>query len=179
MTRDDRERAVPMGATDRIPHDPGLYIVYSDSGLPGLTWSPASGPLYVGKADDGLQCRIGREHGGDTGRSTLRRSLAALLKEELDLIARCRPTKGEPKPINFTNFSVEPQGDLRLSGWMADHLTVAVLVGAAASGRESALIAELEPLLNLRGWANPWGDVVSRARAECAVEARNRYYGVS
>ena len=29
--------AVPMGATDQISVEPGLYVVYLDSELPGLT----------------------------------------------------------------------------------------------------------------------------------------------
>ena len=172
-----RARSIPIGSTDRIPPGPGLYVVYSDTEVNGLTWNAGSGALYVGKADDGLQRRIGREHGGDTGRSTLRRSLAALLKDDLQLVARCRPTRGEPKPIDFTNFSLEPDGDHRLSDWMATHLTVAVVARAVGLGQEKALIAELEPPLNVRGWENPWRQVLSAARAKCATEARSRHHG--
>lgn len=176
MTSVARTRAEPIDSTVRIPPDPGLYIVFSDIELPGLTWTPTSGALYVGKADDGLRRRIGREHGGDTGRSTLRRSLAGLLKNDLRLVTRCRTTRGGPKPINFNNFWLEPDGDGRLSDWMAAHLTVTVLPGAEAPGQEDALISELEPPLNLRGWDNPWRQVVSAARANCAAEARSRHH---
>lgn len=129
----------------------------------------------LGKADDGLRRRIGREHAGDTGRSTLRRSLAGLLKNDLRIVARCRPFRGEPKPINFTNFSLEPEGDGRLSDWLAAHLTVTVVAGAVAPGQEDALISELEPPLTLLGWDNPWHQIVSAARAKCAAEARSRH----
>ena len=177
MSRYARARSVPIDSTDRIPLDPGLYVVYSDTEVTGLTWNPVSGALYVGKADDGLRRRIGKEHGGDTGRSTLRRSLAALLKDDLQLIARCRPTRGKPKPIDFTNFSLEPDGDRRLSDWMATHLTVAVVARTVAAGEEKALIAESEPPLNLQAWDNPWRQMVRAARANCAAEARSRYRG--
>jgi hypothetical protein len=112
----------------------------------------------------------------DTGRSTLRRSLAGLLNDELRLVARCRPTLGEPKPIDFTNFSLEPDGDGRLSDWMAAHLTVAVVVGAVRAGQEATLIAERRPPLNLQSWDNPWRQVVKAARARCTAEARDRYH---
>ena len=130
----------------------------------------------MGKADDGLRRRIGKEHGGDTGRSTLRRSIAGLLKDDLRLVARCRPTRGEPKPIDFTHFSLEPDDDGWLSDWMAAHLTVAFVVGAVAQGQEATLIAELRPPLNLQGWDNPWQQVVRAARAQCAAEARSHYH---
>lgn len=107
MLGDDRGAATPIDAFDRMPYDPGLYIVYSDTHLPGLEWDPLTGPLYVGKADDGLRRRLEKEHGGDTGRSTLRRSLAGLLNDELELVARVRPTRGEPKDIDFYNFALE------------------------------------------------------------------------
>ena len=83
---------------------------------------------------------------------------------------------GKPKPIDFTNFSLEPDGDHRLSDWMATHLTVAVVARAVAPGQENALIAEFEPPLSLRGWENPWRQVVSAARAKCAAEARSRHH---
>lgn len=53
MLGDDRGAATPIDAFDRMPYDPGLYIVYSDIHLPRLEWDSLTGPLYVGKADDG------------------------------------------------------------------------------------------------------------------------------
>jgi len=112
----------------------------SDTELPGLTWTSASAALYVGKADDGLRRRIGREHDGDAGRATLKRSLAGLLKDQPGLVARYRPTRGKPKLTNFDNFSLEFDGDGWLSEWMAAHL---VVVGdETVITREDALSVE-------------------------------------
>ncbi|MDF1597613.1 MAG: hypothetical protein P1T08_16160 [Acidimicrobiia bacterium] len=60
---------------------------------------------------------------------------------------------------------------------MATHLTVAVVARAGAPGEENALIAEFEPPSNRRGWDNPWRQVVSATRAQCAAEARSRHHG--
>ena len=117
----DRSNAVPIDDHDRIPVKPGVYVVFSDTTVGSLPWDPVSGPAYVGKGEDGLRRRMRKEHSGDTGRSTLRRTLGALLRTELDLKARPRPSKGPPKPIDYTNYTFEPDGDLRLSEWMAEH----------------------------------------------------------
>jgi hypothetical protein len=58
---------------------------------------------------------------------------------------------------------------------MATHLTVSVVAGANQAGDENALIAELKPPLNLRGWENPWRHEVSAARARCVSQARERH----
>lgn len=159
--------------TENLPTERGFYLVYADGPIGWMAVDSTSDPVYVGKADDGLRRRIEREHGGDTGRSTLRRSLGALLKEELDLVARPRPGKGELKSINFTNYSFEPDGDKRLTEWMVANLTVdPITMPTATSERE--LIAHHQPLLNLTGWANPHGAEIKAARKHCAAEARRR-----
>ena len=80
-------------AADSVPDRPGLYAIYGDA----QTWSelglgepPDMHPLYVGKAEASLVTRDLRTHfsDGPTGQSTVRRSFAALLREELSLEAR-------------------------------------------------------------------------------------------
>ncbi|MGZ8753935.1 MAG: GIY-YIG nuclease family protein [Acidimicrobiia bacterium] len=168
----DRTAAIPIDDYNLIPSERGVYIVFSDAPIGTLPWDPASGPAYVGKADDGLRRRIEKEHGGDTGRSTLRRSLGALLVEELGLQARPRPSKGPAKPINYTNYTFEPDGDMRLTEWMAEHLTVIPQLRAEGGLEEEPLIRELRPPLNINGWLNPDGDLIKVARKRCADEAR-------
>ncbi len=81
----------------------------------------------------------------DTGRSTLRRTLGALLKEELALMAKPRPSRGEPKAINFTNYDFEPDSNTRLSEWMSRNLEVSCFTGVDVKGRES-LLPNISPL---------------------------------
>ena len=101
-------------------------------------------------------------------------TLGALLKEELNLVARPRPGKGEPKSINFTNYSFEPDGDKRLTEWMTAHLTVDPITTPTAIS-EVELIAQHQPVLNLTGWANPYAAEIKAARKRCATEARQRW----
>lgn len=164
----------PMSIADvhHIPVEPGIYHIYSDCPIGWLNWSPSSGPTYIGQAADGLRRRIEKVHAGDTGRSTLRRTLGALLKEQLGLDARPRPSKDEPKAVNFTNYVFELGGDERLTTWMTEHLSVSFLVCLDTKGPKDASIAEHEPPLNITGWQNPFAPEIRAARSACAREAR-------
>lgn len=159
---------------DAVAEEPGIYLVYANRRIGWLNWDPRSGVAYVGKADDGLRRRLVKEHAGDTGRSTLRRSLGSILKTELELVARPRPSRGEPKRINFINFNFEPDGNDRLNVWMGEHLEVECLLDVMIAEAERRLIAEHQPPLNLTGWENPFALEIKAARAECAEEARLR-----
>lgn len=156
-----------------VPTVPGVYVVFCDSPLGALNWSPIQGPAYAGKADGGLQGRITRTHLGDTGRSTLRRTYGALLREELDLRAIARPSGGPPKGINYTNYNFEARGDRRLTGWMMKHLTV-LAMPSNRPGHELELIDQFAPPLNLTGWQNPWRMEIKALRRICADEARGQ-----
>src|SRR5262245_30644986 len=81
----------PMrGAEQGVPRRPGLYAIYTSAegwDALGLGQPPDDRPLYVGKAEDSLLSRDIGSHFGDgrTGQSTVRRSMAACLKDTLDL----------------------------------------------------------------------------------------------
>jgi hypothetical protein len=96
------------------------------------------------------------------------------LKAELRLTVCARPSRGPESEINFTNFSLEPTDNDRLSEWMSEHLSVAVFPGIVTEGAERALIGEHFSPLNLTGWDNPYRGTIRDARARCAAEARNR-----
>lgn len=155
-----------------IPSDPGLYLLYCDAPISALDWNPTVGPAYVGKAEHGLRSRISRDHFGDTGRSTLRRSYGALLKEELGLKAFPRPVAGPPAPVDFTNYTFARPGDDHLTEWMLTHLRVEPLKVWRPGEQEARLIEEHGPPLNLIGWDNPWRSEIKVLRKRCADEAR-------
>ena len=85
-------------ASTELPPKPGLYAVFAESeaheqlGLPSTT---VGRPIYLGKAEKSLLNRDGQTHFklGQTGRSTLRRSLAALLHDALQL-------RGQPRQLD-------------------------------------------------------------------------------
>ena len=78
-----------------VPPRPGLYAVHGDTAVwreLGLGEPTDARPLYVGKAERSLASRDVDTHfsTGRTGSSTLRRSLAGLLADQLAL-------KGDPR----------------------------------------------------------------------------------
>jgi hypothetical protein len=155
----------------------GLYAFYGDPAV----WqqlslgSPAdSRPLYVGKAEKSLHRRDLKTHfrSGKTGQSTLRRSLAALLRGTLHL-------KAQPRSLTnlgyYSNYSIAPDGDERLSEWMHEHLRLALWVSTGDFGLrqvERAVLNHWNPPLNGTEVKTEWSGQVSAARKFMADEAR-------
>lgn len=169
LTIAEAETAVPSAA--------GLYAVHGEPPVwqrLGLGHPPDDRPLYVGKAERSLADRDVRTHfsTGKTGSSTLRRSLAGLLADELKL-------EGQPRnlanPERFANFGLEAAGDGRLTNWMVEHLRLAVWpspVGVVLDEVETAVLGLLIPPLNLDKVATPWRATVRSGRRHMADQAR-------
>lgn len=169
--RHDRTRAA-----DLVPDQPGLYAFYGDE----EAWTELAlervfdgQPLYVGKAERSLNGRDVRTHfaSGKTGSSTVRRSLAALLDDELDLVAVPRNLD---KPDGSANFAIDPASDTRLSSWMERHLHLATWTkpqGIVLNEIETAVVLRLRPPLNLDKIGQP-RDRLRQARRRLADQAR-------
>ena len=99
--------------------------------------------LYIGTTDDSLRRRVKCHLSNDTGRSTFRMSLGALLAEELGLLAR--PIPGE------SYFCFQPPSEAVLSAWIGAHVSVAVKPAREARAKELALIHTQQPPLNISG----------------------------
>ncbi|WP_425323672.1 GIY-YIG nuclease family protein [Gordonia rubripertincta] len=138
------------------PHSPDLVAseadttgVYAWWGSEHIPW-PAdfppttdTVPLYVGLASSQtVGNRIVRNHLRSTRRSALRRSLTALLVDDLKLRSHveCLPAPGK--------FTLAPTGERALSEWMRKHLTVSWVATGTPVPLEAAVIAELLPPLN-------------------------------
>ncbi|MBK8758271.1 MAG: hypothetical protein IPM08_14470 [Actinomycetales bacterium] len=143
-----------LAAIATVPHEPGLYVLYGDerawSEL-GLSVTAGHQPLYVGKSEGSLNSRDVRTHfaAGGTGSSTVRRSLAALLKEQLSLVPVPRNLV---KPDDSANFGLEATSETRLSDWMSQRLSLATWTaphGAVLGDVETVIIRHLRPPLNL------------------------------
>lgn len=162
-----------------VPDQPGLYAMYGNPSVwrvLGLGEPADDRPLYVGKAEDSLVARDLNVHfaTGTTGRSSPRRSFAALLATELGLTAVPR-RPANPEPGKWTHFSLEPAGDRKLTEWMRRHLLLAVwpLAGTGAlAAIESEVMAHWQPPLNLIGVRQPWQAQVKKARAAMAAAAQ-------
>lgn len=141
-------------AKDVVASSAGLYAFYGDA----RCWSDlrivptfVGQPLYVGKAERSLNGRDVGTHfaTGKTGSSTVRRSLASLLVDQLVLVPVPRNLA---RPDGSANFSLEHPGDARLSDWMEQRLTLATWVkpaGVVLDHVETAVVRQLRPPLNL------------------------------
>lgn len=139
---------------------PGLYAWFvDDAGAAdlshGLGVHLAPGLIYAGQTGAGratgpssatLLSRIGRNHlGGNTYGSTFRCTLASILGRQL----RLKPTGGR---------RMESASEQKLSRWMLEHLSVAVLPHAdpvVLSTFETDVLVELKPPLNLAKLSDP------------------------
>src|SRR3954470_18321824 len=141
-------------AAEVVPKSPGLYAFYGDvrawSDL-GLDAGFDGQPLYVGKAERSLNGRDVGTHftTGKTGSSTVRRSLAALLADNLGLVAVPRNLV---KPDGSANFGLNAPSEKRLSAWMEERLLLSTWTrpeGIILDEIETAVVHRLRPPLNL------------------------------
>lgn len=176
---ENRWAIVEAGAN--VPPTPGLYAIYGDEqAWADLSLTAATDrPLYVGKAEDSLVSRDLNGHFATTpgsvartGSSTVRRSFAALLHEQLSLRAVPRNLN---KPGHFANYGLADGGDDRLTEWMHQRLMLAMWAAPAGMNStldavETAVIRHFVPPINLA--KNPSKlQTLSRARAHMAAEA--------
>jgi hypothetical protein len=150
----------------------GVYALFLRpmATLPGLEAGP-DGLLYIGMTDASLEERNHFAH-ADSGFSSPRRSLGALLKQQLGLQAV--PRGSGPSPTNLRNYRFTPEGETRLTDWMTAHLDYAfTILDRAIRANEDRLIGLWQPPLNLTGWTNPQRRQMRALRDLCRSEARH------
>lgn len=98
-------------------------------------------PLYVGDAPSGLEARISDMHLATTRMSGLRRSLAALLVQELDLLPGITAV-GRGKVL------MDDLREARLTSWMVQNLSLTWVLTNDSSAIEKLVIADLCSPLN-------------------------------
>ena len=110
-------------AFSRFGQNPGVYVfVYSGTQLGGSAWEePQPRIVYLGH--NGPDSR--RHWLNDTGVSTVRRSLAALLAGDLPVAAvPNREAQGEDR---YLNYALDEDSEQRLTAWMKENLRLAFL----------------------------------------------------
>ena len=156
------------------PEKPGVYAVcLRDKAQVGWFTCKPGDIIYVGISSN-LKQREFDTHftSGKSGFSTLRRSLGAILKGELQL--ECFPRSSGKAESNVTNYKFDPAGEQRLTLWMAENLDIGICpVGSSIKELETAVIADLEPLLNLTKWKNPNRKEIMGLRLKCKAEAES------
>lgn len=159
------------------PDSPGLYAIWGNAAVwkeLGLGEPPDGRPLYVGKAEKSLLKRDVRQHfgTGKTGSSTVRRSVAALLKARDGYTGMPRNPK---KPGHFPNYAI-PEGQCEtLTAWMLANLrlgTWAPNEPVNLRAWETKVLAHWQPPLNLSKVKTPWTQKLKALRKNMAEEAR-------
>lgn len=183
----DRGRRLDeIGAKDGLDRAPGLFAIHADAAgwrRLGLGEPPDERPLYVGMASGrttsrGLRNNVERPFAAATSSDiSLRRSFAALLATELDLvpITRRTPAHRGNKPKQY--LALEESAGRRLSEWMRANLRISVWVWRSPTPLAEIRIALREawlPPLCLTDITTPWTKQVKAARAALAEQAKER-----
>jgi hypothetical protein len=155
------------------PSSPGVHAIFLREGAQfPLSDRPPNGLIYVGSSGS-LAAREYDMHfsSRNTGFSTLRRSIGAILKDDLSLAAI--PRGSGRAESNYRNYRFKADGEERLTAWMRENLEVGVYPSNGdCEAVEKALIAALEPALCLKGWRNPSAGLTRDLRKRCPDEAR-------
>ena len=156
-----------LGSLSKMPvlNGAGLYIFSLRSGgtLPGVDLGPER-IIYAGMTEKSLSVRNHYLH-AHSGGSTFRRSLGALLVDELKLA----PVRRDSNPKNANKYRFTDGGEKALSDWMeANLLGAQAEINTDIVAREAELISLLQPPLNLNKWINPQKTFISGKRRSCA-----------
>jgi hypothetical protein len=151
----------------------GLYAWWDHAGALSRFWPlnfpvvDPNEPLYVGDAPSGLASRILEMHLKTTRYSGLRRSLAALLVRELELLPGITSV-GKGKLI------VDEVCEQRLTDWMVRNLGLTWVLTTDSTPLEKLIIADACPPLNYKHATNSrYRKAMKTARAElCRAAAR-------
>jgi len=157
------------------PESPGIYAIFLRD-LDQIGWFPskAGEVVYIGTSGNLKQREFDTHFSpGKSGFSTLRRSLGAILKNELQL--QCWPRSPGPSKTNVTNYKFDEAGEQRLTLWMAENLDIGICpVESGMEELEKGAVEEMSPILNLKGWDNPNRAALKELRAICKLEAEGR-----
>ena len=157
---------------------PGVYALFLSNreALAAVTVGDCD-VLYVGMTRRNSKARS--HFKGSSSGSSLRRSLGALLKEELHLIAYPRGRGLTEKDVSHYGFG--SLGEAKLTAWMRRHLTYSYVVVSSGTRAdkireiENGLISQLKSPLNIDDdWNNPDQRKTDRLRELCREEARLR-----
>jgi ketosteroid isomerase-like protein len=182
----ERRRWLDEVSDDGLGRAAGLFAIHAGAAgwrQLGLGEPPDERPLYVGMASGGAASRGLKSHferpfaAGRASDVSLRRSFAALLAAELELVAIPRRTPAYRSAKQWRHFALEESGDRRLSEWMRANLRIAVWVcpaGAPLEDIRGAVQQALLPPLCLLDITTPWTGQVKAARAGLAEQAKAR-----
>lgn len=150
-----RQTARNAAEHEEYPTCPGIYSFVLAGNSTLKNFGKNGQIIYVGIAKESLKQRDLNTHfkTGSTGHSTLRRSIGAVLKQELKLTALTRNGTTVKRAIDHYRFDLD--GDIRLSDWMQENLRIGFwedhnrLPYKTLRDMEEAITRELKPTLDL------------------------------
>jgi hypothetical protein len=151
----------------------GVYAIFLREGasINGVSFG-SSRLLYIGKSESSLKARNHFRYEFSSS-STLRRTLGALLKTELNLLAKPRKCPGKASDRDITNFRFDQEK--KLTEWMEKNLefNYVLIEDKVVSDIERSCISTHQPPLNLTLWKNKQSRFIKTLRKVCRDEARS------
>ncbi len=176
------DSAKPFSEIDTFSTLPGIYGVFFFGPEFPLTSARTAiknhSLIYIGKTESSQIERDLQQHfsSGETGRSTLRRSIGAIVREHLDLKPQPR-NPSERSERKYRNHKFDAEGEDRLTDWMKTNLGLSFF----EYDKPPSIIEELEvelirmaaPILNLKNNpSNRWVSEIKALRSVCSQLAR-------
>jgi|SRR5690606_10792695 len=167
-----------------LPDRQGIYAFYVDNTTDLGKFGTPGQLIYVGLSEKSLNSRDTKSHlqSGQTGWSTFRRSLGAILKTKLNLIAQKRDIN--PKKLRADKYKFDEDGESRLTEWMLQNLKMGFwstsnpLTKAILREEEKKVIIKLKPTLDLdirTKHLNPLATELDKLRAICRQEVKTKF----
>ena len=167
-------------AHQEYPRQPGIYALFLVDKVSLEIFGRSGQLIYVGIAKEDLQGRIFDQHfnNGQTGHSTLRRSLGAILEKQLKLTSI--PRGGPSDSKRFDCYKFADAGEEELTNWMKNNLEIGYwepdrqLTYQELRDVERKVTIELKPTLDLDPRTrkyNPLANKLSGLRKICKAEA--------
>lgn len=170
-----KKQSRPFNELTSFSDQPGIYTISFWSGRFPLDEIPikAGDIIYVGKTLTSQTERDLNQHfaSGETGRSTLRRTLGAILRKDFGLKPIPR-SQTENSGRQYTNYMFDHEGEKQLTYWMRNYLGLSFYEYSQNSKLieelETRLIHELVPPLNLKdNPGNPYAQIIKGLRTKC------------
>lgn len=164
------------------PTCPGIYAFMLKQNANLKEFGTQLQVIYVGIAKESLKNRDLGNHfkSSSTGRSTLRRSIGAVLKSDLGIIAFSRNGTSNKREIN--NYTFDLEGNKVLTEWMRKNLVVGYwedkkrIPYSKLRGLEEEVIKFLKPTLDLDRRTKKYNRMANKLdelRGICKEEALN------
>ena len=176
----------PFNEMDRFDEKSAIYaIAFNGENFPfdsAMEKISKGDIIYIGKTQSGLNKRIVKTHfkDGQTGSSTLRRSLGAVLKDHLHL----KPTPRTLKECRIRDYKFIIESEKLLTEWMINNLSISFVPFSRGKRMlkeiEAEIIYIVNPILNLnQNPNNKSRSIIRELREKCRLVAHAQAFSDS